>query len=354
MSSKLAFITGITGQDGSYLAELLLEKGYSVHGIYRRSSTNNNLWRIEHLFQNKNLVLHHGDLLDSTSIQNALSKIWSVANETSTLEIYNLAAQSHVQRSFEMPEYTIQADGAAILPMLEWIRNRPDNERARIRFYQASTSELFGKVMEVPQRETTPFYPRSPYGVAKLYAFWIVKNYREAYGIYATNGILFNHESPRRGDDFVTKKIVKNVVRIVKEGLENCVPMEIGNLDAQRDWGHAKDYVEGMWRILQHDVADDWVLSSNETHSVREFIERAFAHVGVKIVWRNTGSYEEGVCAETGALLVKINPIFFRPAEVDLLLGDSTRARSELKWQPSYTFEALVDDMMKSELKATR
>ena len=200
MANKFAFITGITGQDGSYLAELLLEKGYSVHGIYRRSSTNNNLWRIEHLFQNKNLVLHHGDLLDSTSIQNALSKIWSVANETSTLEIYILAAQSHVQRSFEMPEYTIQVDGAAILPMLEWIRNRPDNERARIRFYQASTSELFGKVMEVPQRETTPFYPRSPYGVAKLYAFWIVKNYREAYGIYATNGILFNHESPRRGD----------------------------------------------------------------------------------------------------------------------------------------------------------
>jgi GDPmannose 4,6-dehydratase len=356
MAQRLALITGITGQDGSYLAELLLEKGYHVHGIYRRSSTNNNLWRIEHLMQHPQLTLHHGDLLDTSSVQNAISKLWSSAVDSSaTLEIYNLAAQSHVQRSFEMPEYTIQVDGAAVLGMLEWIRGRPAEERSRIRFYQASTSELFGKVQEVPQRETTPFYPRSPYGVAKLYAFWIVKNYREAYGIYATNGILFNHESPRRGEDFVTQKIVKNVVRICRGGVD-AEPMQIGNLDAQRDWGHAKDYVEGMWRILQHPSADDWVLSSNETHSVREFIERAFAHFGRKIQWRNeVGGYEQGICPETRRVLVQVNASFFRPAEVDLLLGDSTRARTELGWSPAYSFTALVDDMMAAEeLKAGR
>jgi GDPmannose 4,6-dehydratase len=343
---KLAFITGITGQDGSYLAELLLDKSYQVHAIVRRSSNNNNLSRIQHLLNN--VTLHHGDLLDTNSIQNALTKIWNAASDNDTFEIYNLAAQSHVQRSFEMPDYTIQVNGPPILAMLEWIRARPAAQQARIRFYQASTSELYGKVQEVPQRETTPFYPRSPYGVAKLYAYWIVKNYRESYGIFATNGILFNHESPRRGDDFVTKKITNAVKRIQSEGSQ-ASPLEIGNLDAKRDWGHAKDYVEGMWRILQAPAPDDWVLSSNETHSVREFVELAFAAGGRTVVWRGApGTVDEiGLDAQSGELLVKVNPAFFRPAEVDLLLGDSTKARTELGWKPAYSFAGLVTDMLK-------
>jgi len=341
MVNKIAFITGITGQDGSYLAELLLRKGYQVHGIVRRCSNNNNLWRIHDILEN--ITIHHGDLLDTNSIQNALTKVWNHASSHDYLEIYNLAAQSHVQRSFEMPDYTIQVNGPAILAMLEWIRALPLAEQKNVRFYQASTSELYGKVHEVPQNETTPFYPRSPYGVAKLYAYWIVKNYRESYGIFATNGILFNHESPRRGDDFVTKKITDAVKRIRAGG----APLEIGNLDAKRDWGHAEDYVEGMWRILQAPVADDWVLSSNETHSVREFVERAFAEVGIQVHWVGEGVDEVGL-DEAGNLLVKVNPVFFRPAEVDLLLGDSTKVRTELGWNPSYTFEGLISDMMKN------
>ena len=337
---RFAFITGITGQDGSYLAELLLKKNYNVHGVVRRCSNNNNLWRIEHILPS--LTIHHGDLLDASSITNALTKIWQTASPDDTLEIYNLAAQTHVQRSFEIPEYTIQVNGPSILCMLEWMRNSSD--KSRIRFYQASTSELFGKVLETPQTENTPFYPRSPYGVAKQYAFWIVKNYREAYGLYATNGILFNHESPRRGDDFVTKKIVNAVQRLVNSADEP--PLELGNLDARRDWGHAKDYVEGMWRILQTNEPDDWILSSNETHSVREFVEIAFRKVGVSVTWRGEAENEYGVCALTGRILVKINPVFFRPTEVDLLLGDSTKARNLLGWEPAYTFDALVTDMI--------
>jgi GDPmannose 4,6-dehydratase len=340
---KFALITGITGQDGSYLAELLINEGYQVHGIVRRCSNNNNLSRIQSILTY--LTLHNADLLDTNSIQNVMTKIWNEAADNDTFEIYNLAAQSHVQRSFDMPDYTLQVNGGPVLAMLEWVRARPNKEHARIRFYQASTSELYGKVHEVPQRETTPFYPRSPYGVAKLYAYWIVKNYRESYGIFATNGILFNHESPRRGDDFVTKKITNAVKRI---GRGDVTPLEIGNLDAKRDWGHAKDYVEGMWRILQAPVADDWILSSNETHSVREFVERAFMAGGRTIQWRGvSGTVDEiGVDAQSGEVLVKINPAFFRPAEVDLLWGDSTRARTELGWKPNYTFEGLIVDMV--------
>jgi len=345
MVNKIAFITGITGQDGSYLAELLLSKGYQVHGIVRRCSNNNNLWRIQGILDR--ITIHHGDLLDTNSIQNALTKIWNAASSEDSLEIYNLAAQSHVQRSFEMPDYTIQVNGPAILAMLEWMRALPNQKN--VRFYQASTSELYGKVHEVPQRETTPFYPRSPYGVAKLYAYWIVKNYRESYGLFATNGILFNHESPRRGDDFVTKKITNAVKRIQFEG-HGAAPLEIGNLDAKRDWGHAKDYVEGMWRILQAPVADDWVLSSNETHSVREFVELAFTEVGKRIEWSGTGVDEVGIDSCSREVLVKINPVFFRPAEVDLLWGDSTKVRTELGWQPVYTFAGLIKDMLTPHL----
>ncbi len=353
---KFALITGITGQDGSYLAELLLEKKYSVHGLVRRSSNNTNLCRIQHLLDNPNLRLHDGDLLDASSLQTVLNTVWRLVGSHDRFEIYNLAAQTHVQYSFAVPEHTLLANGPPIVSILEWIRAKYAHERALIRFYQASTSELYGKVVETPQKETTPFYPRSPYGVAKLYAFWIVKNYREAYGLFATNGILFNHESPRRGDDFVTKKITNAVKRIHTEevwGLKTPMPLEIGNLDAKRDWGHARDYVEGMWRILQSPVADDWVLSSNETHSVREFVERAFAEVGRRVVWQGEGVTEKGLDVETGQVLVTVNPAFFRPTEVDLLWGDSTRARRELGWAPTFTFEGLVKDMMGSSGRAT-
>lgn len=343
MTGPVAIITGITGQDGSYLTELLLEKNYRIFGLVRRCSLNNNTWRIQHLLGNPAVSIHYGDVTDVSSIRSILTA--ATKSNPDRVEVYNLAAQSHVQRSFEMPEYTLQSDGAGVLHILEAIRSSP--HRDRFRFYQASTSELYGKAQEVPQTETTPFYPRSPYGVAKLYAFWITKNYRESYGMFAVNGILFNHESPRRGDDFVTRKITK-AIRAIESGKQEC--LSIGNMDARRDWGHARDYVEGMWRMLQGNVASDWVVATGETHSVREFIEAAFAYIGKGIVWSGEGVNEVGVCALTGATLVRVDPAFFRPAEVDLLLGDSTAIRQQLGWKPSHTFESLVRDMMEAEV----
>ena len=342
MESRVAVVTGVTGQDGSYLTELLLDKGYTVYGLARRSSTNNNLVRLEQLRQNAKFILQYGDITDISSVHSILSV--AAFTRPQRIEVYNLAAQSHVQRSFEMPAYTLQADGAGVLNILEAIRVHP--MRNSIRFYQASTSELYGKVQEVPQKETTPFYPRSPYGVAKLYAFWITKNYRESYGMFATNGILFNHESPRRGEDFVTRKITEGIKAIQAGKLEH---ISIGNMEARRDWGHAKDYVEAMWRILQGDEARDWVVATGEAHSVREFIEAAFGEVGVKITWQGSGLQEVGVCANTGQILVKVDPAFFRPAEVDLLVGDSTEIREKLGWVPKFTFEDLVKDMMNAK-----
>jgi GDPmannose 4,6-dehydratase len=342
MSGRSAIITGITGQDGSYLAELLLDKGYRVYGLVRRSSLNNNMGRISHIM--KHINIQYGDVTDVSSIRSILS-VASFSNPE-RLEIYNLAAQSHVQRSFEMPEYTLQSDGAGVLHILEAIRTSPIKDR--IRFYQASTSELYGKVQEVPQKETTPFYPRSPYGVAKQYGFWIVKNYRESYGLFATNGILFNHESPRRGEDFVTRKITKGIKDIQDGKAEH---ISIGNLEARRDWGHAKDYVEAMWRILQAEEARDWVVATGVAHSVREFVEAAFKHTGTILRWVGEGLEEVGICELTGKVLVRVNPEFFRPAEVDLLLGDSTEIRTKLGWKPEYTFESLVEDMMDGDVK---
>jgi len=342
MSGRSAIITGITGQDGSYLAELLLDKGYRVYGLVRRSSLNNNMGRISHIMNRINI--QYGDVTDVSSIRSILS-VASFSNPE-RLEIYNLAAQSHVQRSFEMPEYTLQSDGAGVLHILEAIRTSPIKDR--IRFYQASTSELYGKVQEVPQKETTPFYPRSPYGVAKQYGFWIVKNYRESYGLFATNGILFNHESPRRGEDFVTRKITKGI-KAIQDGKAEHI--SIGNLEARRDWGHAKDYVEAMWRILQAEEARDWVVATGVAHSVREFVEAAFKHTGTILRWVGEGLEEVGICELTGKVLVRVNPAFFRPAEVDLLLGDSTEIRTKLGWKPEYTFESLVEDMMDGDMK---
>jgi len=342
MSGRSAIITGITGQDGSYLAELLLDKGYRVYGLVRRSSLNNNMGRISHIMNRINI--QYGDVTDVSSIRSILS-VASFSNPE-RLEIYNLAAQSHVQRSFEIPEYTLQSDGAGVLHILEAIRTSPIKDR--IRFYQASTSELYGKVQEVPQKETTPFYPRSPYGVAKQYGFWIVKNYRESYGLFATNGILFNHESPRRGEDFVTRKITKGI-KAIQDGKAEHI--SIGNLEARRDWGHAKDYVEAMWRILQAEEARDWVVATGVAHSVREFVEAAFKHTGTILRWVGEGLEEVGICELTGKVLVRVNPAFFRPAEVDLLLGDSTEIRTKLGWKPEYTFESLVEDMMDGDMK---
>lgn len=342
MSGRSAIITGITGQDGSYLAELLLDKGYRVYGLVRRSSLNNNMGRISHIMNRINI--QYGDVTDVSSIRSILS-VASFSNPE-RLEIYNLAAQSHVQRSFEIPEYTLQSDGAGVLHILEAIRTSPIKDR--IRFYQASTSELYGKVQEVPQKETTPFYPRSPYGVAKQYGFWIVKNYRESYGLFATNGILFNHESPRRGEDFVTRKITKGI-KAIQDGKAEHI--SIGNLEARRDWGHAKDYVEAMWRILQAEEARDWVVATGVAHSVREFVEAAFKHMGTILRWVGEGLEEVGICELTGKVLVRVNPAFFRPAEVDLLLGDSTEIRTKLGWKPEYTFESLVEDMMDGDMK---
>jgi GDPmannose 4,6-dehydratase len=341
---KVAFITGITGQDGSYLAELLLEKNYKVHGFFRRVSQNNSLVNIQHILKHPNLTLHNGDMTDCSSLVNTIRKIeYTFDDSTEIFEIYNLAAQSHVQRSFEMPEYTLESDGLGPLYLLEAMRH--SKYKNITRFYQASTSELFGKVQGYPQSESTPFYPRSPYGVAKLYGFWIVKNYRESYNLFAVNGILFNHESPRRGKDFVTRKITSQLGKIVKGEQEY---IELGNLDAKRDWGHAKDYVEGMWRILQANVPQDYVLATNEVHSVREFCEIAFSKVGFNLSWKGTEDNEEGY-DQYGNLRIKVNPEFYRPAEVDILCGDATKAEKELGWERSYNFEKLVSEMVTND-----
>jgi len=340
--SKVALITGVTGQDGAYLAELLLSKGYEVHGIKRRSSLFNTD-RIDHLYQdphekNVKFKLHYGDLTDS-------SNLTRIVQEVQPDEIYNLAAQSHVKVSFETPEYTANSDAVGTLRLLEAIRILGLEKKTK--FYQASTSELYGKVQEIPQTEKTPFYPRSPYGVAKLYAFWIVKNYREAYDMYACNGILFNHESPLRGETFVTRKITRAAARI-KLGLQDC--MYLGNLDAKRDWGHAKDYVEGMWRMLQQEKADDYVLATGETIEVREFVTKAFKELEIEVEWKGQGVDEIGINKATGAEIVKIDPKYFRPTEVDLLVGDSTKARTELGWKPNFGVDELVKDMVKADL----
>ena len=340
---KVAFITGITGQDGSYLAELLLEKGYMVHGLIRRASTINTQ-RIENIFNNKNLKLHYGDVTDGTCLFMILSFIKDKYPEMDRLEVYNLAAQSHVKVSFEMPEYTADVDAFGTLKLLEAIRS--NNLQNVARFYQASTSELYGKVQEVPQSETTPFYPRSPYGVAKLYAYWIVKNYREAYDMFACNGILFNHEGPRRGHNFVTRKITIGLSKICK-GEEDKLVM--GNIDSLRDWGSAKDYVEGMWRILQADKPDDFVLATGEMHYVREFIELAFSIKGFDIKWKGIGVNEIGYDSKTGRELIFIDPKYFRPAEVEQLLGDSTKAQKVLGWKPKTKFQDLVKEMVEHD-----
>ena len=337
---KIALITGITGQDGSYLAELLLEKGYKVWGIIRRSSSINTA-RIEKLYHNKNLILKYGDLTDNGNILHIFSEIKTEYDKIDRFEIYNLAAMSHVKVSFEMPEYTGNVDGLGTLRLLEAIRSSGMEKITR--FYQASTSELYGLVQEVPQTEKTPFYPRSPYAVAKLYGYWITKNYRESYNIFASNGILFNHESPRRGPTFVTRKITRGLGMILKGERDNLI---MGNIDAKRDWGHAKDYVEGMWRILQTDKADDYVLSTNEYHSVREFIEIAFKMRGFNILWKGKGLNEVGYDKKTGRELIFISEKYYRPAEVEELLGDSTKAHTELGWKRQYTFNQLVSEMV--------
>lgn len=341
--TKTALISGVTGQDGAYLAELLLSKGYVVHGIKRRSSSFNTS-RIDHLYVDPHdpgaqFFLHYGDLTDSTNIIR-------IVQETKPDEIYNLGAQSHVQVSFETPEYTANSDAVGVLRFLEAIRILGMENTTR--FYQASTSELFGKVVETPQNENTPFYPRSPYAAAKLYAHWITVNYREAYGIHASNGILFNHESPRRGETFVTRKITRAVAAI-RHGIQDVI--YLGNLDAKRDWGHARDYVEGMWRMLQQNEADDYVLGTGETHSVREFVELAFGHVGIKIKWEGEGIHEVGKDAETGTDLVRVDARYFRPTEVDLLLSDPTKAKEKLGWTHTTEFKDLVSEMVDSDLK---
>ena len=349
---KTALITGITGQDGAYLAELLLEKGYMVHGVKRRSSLINTD-RIDHLYQdphekNVRLKLHYGDLTDSTNLIR-------IIQETQPDEIYNLAAMSHVKVSFDSPEYTANADGIGTLRLLEAIRILGLEKKTRI--YQASTSELYGLVQEVPQSEKTPFYPRSPYGVAKLYAYWITVNYREAYNMFACNGILFNHESPLRGETFVTRKITRAVAAIAT-GHQDCLYM--GNLDARRDWGHAKDYVEAMWRILQQDEPEDFVISTGVTTSVRDFIRLAFAEVGVELEFKGEGVEEKGYVAactnadyqlETGKQVVSIDPAYFRPTEVELLIGDSTKAQTKLGWKPKYNLQTLVKEMVEKDLE---
>lgn len=342
---KIALITGITGQDGSYLAELLLEKDYNVWGIIRRSS-DINTHRIDHLYDNSNLILRYGDMTDSSNLLHIMYEINKTYQDLEKLEIYNLAAMSHVKVSFEMPEYTADTDGVGVLRLLEAIRSSGIMEKCR--FYQASTSELYGLVQEVPQKETTPFYPRSPYGVAKLYGYWITKNYRESYNLYACNGVLFNHESPRRGPTFVTRKITRGLNSILKGEKDKLV---MGNLDSKRDWGHAKDYVEGMWRILQADKPDDYILSTNEFHSVREFIEKSFSLKGFNIKWKGSGLDEIGYDETTGKELIFVSEKYFRPAEVEELLGDSTKARNELLWIPKYSFDDLVREMVDEDCK---
>lgn len=333
---KKALITGITGQDGSYLAELLLEKGYDVHGIVRRASMYNRD-RIEHIRAEDRMHLHYGDLTDSSNLNRLLEKIRPD-------EIYNLAAQSHVQVSFEVPEYTAEVDAVGTLRILDAIKDTGVNSR----FYQASTSELYGKVQEVPQTEMTPFYPRSPYGVAKLYAYWAVKNYRESYGLHASNGILFNHESPRRGENFVTRKITLGAAKI-KAGMMDTLRM--GNIDAQRDWGYAPDYVEMMWMMLQQDEPDDYVVATNEMHTVREFIERSFARAGFQIEWQGKDDNEKGIDKNSGKTIVEIDPKFYRPAEVEQLLGNPAKAKEKLGWEPKVKFAELVDIMTDADMK---
>ena len=327
---KVALITGATGQDGSYLAELLLEKGYEVHGIIRRSSLINT-HRINHIYDK--LKLHYGDLTDSTNLVRVIQLVQPD-------EIYNLGAQSHVKVSFEMPEYTADVDAVGTLRVLEAVRLLGMEDKVRI--YQASTSEMFGLVQEVPQKETTPFYPRSPYGCAKVYGYWITKNYREAYGMYACTGILFNHESPRRGETFVTRKITQALSRI-SVGLQDC--LYLGNLDAKRDWGHAKDFVEAMWLMLQQDEPDDYVIATGEQYSVREFVEAAAPYFGMQITWRGEGLYEIGYDVFTGNEVIKVSPKYFRPAEVETLLGDASKAKEKLGWEPKISFKQLVEDM---------
>ncbi|MCB1442144.1 MAG: GDP-mannose 4,6-dehydratase [Methyloceanibacter sp.] len=346
MSEKVALISGVTGQDGAYLAELLLSKGYRVHGIKRRSSSFNTE-RVDHLYEDPHesdprFVMHYGDLTDATNLIR-------LVQEVQPDEIYNLAAQSHVQVSFDTPEYTANADAVGTLRFLEAIRILGMGDRAR--FYQASTSELYGKVQEVPQRETTPFYPRSPYAAAKLYAYWITVNYREAYGMHASNGILFNHESPIRGETFVTRKITRAVAAI-EAGAQDC--LWLGNLDAKRDWGHARDYVEGMWRILQQETPDDYVLATGEMHSVREFVELAFGQLGVPIEWRGDGVDEEGIDSRSGRVLVRIDTRYFRPTEVDQLLGDPSKAKRVLGWEHTTPFRQLVAEMVDTDLRSFR
>lgn len=346
--SKVAFLTGITGQDGSYLAELLLSKNYIVHGLIRRSSSINT-GRIDHIFTNKNLILHYGDLTDSSCLNAILSTIKQKYSDMDRLEIYNLAAQSHVKVSFEMPEYTADADAFGTLKLLEAIRS--NNLMSIARFYQASTSELYGLVQEIPQKETTPFYPRSPYGVAKLYAYWIVKNYRESYNMFACNGILFNHESERRGHNFVTRKITMGIQKILTGETDRLV---MGNIDSERDWGHAEDYVEGMWRILQHDMPEDFVLATGEKHTVRKFIEKAFALKDIEIVWKGEGVNEIGYDKTSGIEYVFIDEKYYRPAEVELLLGDATKANEVLDWRPKVDFDTLVKRMVYNDCVKTK
>ena len=340
---KVALITGVTGQDGAYLSELLLSKGYTVHGVKRRSSLFNTD-RIDHLYQDQhekqvNFKLHHGDLTDSTNLIR-------IVQEVQPDEIYNLAAMSHVKVSFDTPEYTANADGIGTLRILEAIRILGLEKKTR--FYQASTSELYGLVQEVPQKETTPFYPRSPYGVAKLYAFWITKNYREAYGMFACNGILFNHESPLRGETFVTRKITRAAAKI-SLGLQEKLFM--GNIDSERDWGHAKDYVEGMWRMLQQDVAEDYVLATGIKITVRDFINMSFTEVGITLKWEGKAENEKVIDAATGKVLVEIDPKYYRPAEVELLVGDATKAKTQMGWVPTYTVAELCKEMVASDVE---
>lgn len=340
--AKTALITGITGQDGAYLAELLLDKGYIVHGVKRRSSLFNTD-RVDHLYKDQHekdvkFFLHYGDLTDSTNLIR-------LVQETMPDEIYNLAAQSHVMVSFETPEYTANADAVGTLRLLEAIRILGLTEKTR--FYQASTSELYGLVQEVPQNENTPFYPRSPYGVAKLYAFWIAKNYREAYGMYTCNGILFNHESPLRGETFVTRKITRAAAKI-SLGLQD--KLFLGNLDAKRDWGHARDYVKGMWLMMQQERPDDYVLATGKTHSIKAFAELAFQHVGIGIEWRGSGINEQGINKASGKVLIEVDPKYFRPTEVDLLVGNPAKAERELGWKHECSFEMLVKEMMDADL----
>ena len=341
MKKKIALISGITGQDGAYLAELLLSKNYEVHGIKRRSSSFNTA-RIDHLYKDKhkkdvNFFLHYGDLTDSTNLIR-------IIQEVQPNEIYNLGAQSHVKVSFEVPEYTANSDALGTLRILEAIRIlKMEN---KVKFYQASTSELYGKVQEVPQTETTPFYPRSPYGVAKLYAFWIVKNYREAYGMFACNGILFNHESPLRGETFVTRKITRAASKI-KLGLQE--KLYLGNLNAQRDWGHAKDYVEGMWRMLQHEKPEDFVLATGKTTTIREFCNLSFKELGIEIKWEGEGENEVGIDQSSNKVIISIDNNYYRPTEVDLLIGDASKAKKLLSWTPKYDLESLVKEMVNAD-----